>query len=129
MLNSRIRISLNSALVLCCIVLALCGSSVTQPGARVIASGTSALDTSAISSGACATVVTTSATGTLTTDAFSAVFNADPSGVTGYAPTVNGMLTILAYPTANNVNFKSCNNTNSSITPGAITLNWIVTRR
>jgi hypothetical protein len=38
------------------------------------------------------------------------------------------MLTIFAYPTANNVNFKVCNNTAGSITPGAITLNWRVVR-
>lgn len=93
-----------------------------------IASGTSALATGAITSGACATVVTTSATGTATTDNIMADFNADPTGVTGYAPSANGMLTIIKYPTANNVNFKVCNNTASSVTPGAITLNWRVVR-
>lgn len=95
---------------------------------QTIASGTSALGTSAIGSGACATVVTTSATGTATTDVFGWGFNGDPTAVTGYAPAVNGMLTIIAYPTANNVNYKVCNNTSASITPGAITLNWRVTR-
>lgn len=95
---------------------------------RTIASGTSALGTSAISSGACATVVTTTATGTATTDVINWGFNGDPTGVTGYAPSANGMLTIIAYPSANNVNYKVCNNTASSITPGAITLNWQVTR-
>lgn len=93
-----------------------------------IASGTSALGTSAISSGACATVVTTAATGTLTTDVISASFNGDPTAVTGYVPSSSGMLTIISYPTADNVNFKVCNNTASSITPGAITLNWRVAR-
>jgi hypothetical protein len=38
------------------------------------------------------------------------------------------MLTIIKWPTTNNVNFKVCNNTLSSITPGAITLNWRVLR-
>ena len=94
----------------------------------LIAAGTSALGTSAISSGACATVVTTSATNVATTDVIQAGFNGDPTGVTGYAPTTNGMLTIIAYPSANNVNFKVCNNTSASVTPGAITLNWRVTR-
>lgn len=93
-----------------------------------IASGTSALGTSAISSGACATVVTTSATNTATTDVVLVGFNGDPTGVTGYAPSANGMLTIISYPTANNVNHKVCNNTASSVTPGAITLNWRVLR-
>jgi hypothetical protein len=93
-----------------------------------IASGTSAMGTSAISSGACATAVTTGASGTATTDVIWWGFNGDPTGVTGYAPTTNGMLTIIAYPTANNVNYKVCNNTSASVTPGAITLNWRVIR-
>lgn len=93
-----------------------------------VASGTSALGTSAISSGACATAVTTTATGTATTDVISWGFNGDPTAVTGYVASANGMLTIIAYPSANNVNFKICNNTASSITPGAITLNWRVAR-
>ena len=93
-----------------------------------IANGTSTLGTGAISSGTCATVVTTSATGTAATDNIMADFNADPTGVTGYIPSANGMLTIIKYPTTNNVNFKVCNNTAASITPGAITLNWRVVR-
>jgi hypothetical protein len=93
-----------------------------------VASGTSALGTSAIGSAACATAVTTSATNTATTDVVLWGFNGDPTAVTGYVPLVAGMLTIIAYPSANNVNFKVCNNTNASITPGAITLNWSVRR-
>jgi hypothetical protein len=96
--------------------------------ALTIASGTSALGTGAISSATCATVVTTTATGTATTDAISWGFNGDPTAVTGYVPLVAGMLTIIAYPSANNVNFKVCNNTSGSITPGAITLNWRIIR-
>lgn len=93
-----------------------------------VASGTSALGTSAIGSAACATAVTTTATNTATTDVVLWGFNGDPTAVTGYVPLVAGMLTIIAYPSANNVNFKVCNNTSSSITPGAITLNWSVRR-
>lgn len=93
-----------------------------------IASGTSALGTSAIGSAACATVVTTAGVGILTTDTVTASFNGDPTAVTGYVPLTAGMLTIIAYPTAGNVNFKVCNNTTSSITPGAVTLNWRVVR-
>ncbi len=93
-----------------------------------IANGTSALGTSAISSGACATVVTTSATGTATTDNIQADFNTDPTSTTGYQASSNGMLTIIKYPTSGNVNFKVCNNTGASITPGAVTLNWRVVR-
>jgi len=94
-----------------------------------IASGTSTLGSSAISSATCATVVTTAATNTATTDVVVAGFQGDVTGVTGYIPSTSGMLTIIAYPTANNVNFKVCNNTASSITPGAaLVINWRVIR-
>lgn len=93
-----------------------------------VASGTSALGTSAIGSAACASAVTTAATNTATTDVVQWGFNGDPTAVTGYVPLVAGMLTIIAYPSSGNVNFKVCNNTNASITPGAITLNWRVAR-
>jgi hypothetical protein len=94
--------------------------------ARTIANGTAALGTSAIAAGACASAVTVAATGVATTDLVDAGFNGDPTAVTGYvAP---NMLSIIPYPTSNNVNFKVCNNTAASITPGAITLNWAVRR-
>jgi hypothetical protein len=57
-----------------------------------------------------------------------ASFNGDPTAVTGYIPATAGMLTIITYPTTNTFNAKVCNNTSSSITPGAITLNWRVVR-
>ncbi len=95
---------------------------------QTIASGTAAMGTGAISSGACATVVTSTATGVASTDVLVASFNGDPTAVTGYVPSTSGMLTIIAYPTSGNVNFKTCNNTGSSVTPGAITLNWMVMR-
>lgn len=91
-----------------------------------VASGTSAMGTSAIPAATCASTVTTAATGTLTTDNLMADFNADVSAVTGYTP--GAMLTIMKFPTVDNVNFNVCNNTASSITPGAATLNWRVTR-
>ncbi len=93
-----------------------------------VASGAKALATGAISSAACTSAQTDTATGTLTTDTVTASFNGDPTGVTGYVPLTAGMLTIIAYPTADTVNFKVCNNTTGSITPGAITLNWRVVR-
>lgn len=95
---------------------------------QTIASGTATLGTSAIASGTCATVVTATATGTATTDTLTASFNGDPTAVTGYIPSTSGMLTIISYPTANTANFKVCNNTSASITPGAITINWRVVR-
>ncbi len=104
------------------------GSACNSGSVSVIASGTAALGTSAISSGSCATVVSSTATGTLTTDNIMADFNADPTGTTGYIPTTNGMLAIIKYPTVDHANFKVCNNTTASVTPGAITLNWRVIR-
>lgn len=93
-----------------------------------IASGTATLGTSAIASGGCATVVTVTATGVATTDSITWTPNADITAVTGYAPVTTGGLAIYHWPTANNVNFKVCNPTASSITPGAVTLNWRVVR-
>lgn len=93
-----------------------------------IGSGTAALGTSAISSATCAAAVTVSATGVATTDVISFTPNADITAVTGYAPATAGGLSIYPYPTANNVNFKVCNWSTGSITPGAVTLNWRVVR-
>lgn len=104
------------------------GNNPPVGGTATIASGVAALGTGAIASATCATVVTVPATGVLTTDVVQAGFNGDPTAVTGYIPATSGMLTIIDYPTANNVNFKVCNNTAGPITPGAITLNWRVTR-
>lgn len=95
---------------------------------QTIASGTLALATGAIGSGACTSAQTATATGTASTDTIIANFNADPTGTTGYIPSTSGMLTIVGYPTTNTVNFKVCNNTGNSITPGATSLNWRVVR-
>jgi hypothetical protein len=96
---------------------------------QTIASGTAAMGTSAIASGACATVVTVSATGVATTDAISTGFNGDPTAVTGYGASATGaVLSIYPYPTANSINFKVCNSSSASITPGALTLNFRVVR-
>lgn len=99
-----------------------CGQTIT------VASGAKALATGAIGSAACTSAQTDTATGAASTDVLTASFNGDPTAVTGYVPLTTGMLTIIAYPTTNTANFKVCNNTSSSITPGAITLNWRVVR-
>lgn len=95
---------------------------------RIVAKGTLALATGAITSATCATVQTFTATGVVTTDIVLASFNGDPTAVTGYVPLTAGMLTIIVYPTADTLNVKVCNNTSSSITPGAITLNLSAVR-
>lgn len=102
--------------------------SVSATIPRTVASGTKALATSAISSATCTTAQTSTATGTLTTDIVGVTFAADPTATTGYVPLTSGMLTIIFYPTADTINFKVCNNTSATITPGALTLNWRVTR-
>lgn len=95
---------------------------------RLIANGTIALGTGAITSGTCATVVTVAATGVATTDVISFGLNGDVTAVTGYTASTSGGLRVDVYPTANNVNAKVCNPTSSSITPGAVTLNFNVIR-
>jgi hypothetical protein len=96
-----------------------------------IANGQLALATSAIASAACGTVQTITAgnaANVLTTDTITASFSADPTGTVGYQASTTGMLTIIAYPGSGSVNFKVCNNTSASITPGAVTINWRVVR-
>lgn len=110
----------------------LTDSGVTAPSSgtatQTIGSGTIALTTSSISSGSCASASTVTITGTATTDAVIATLNADPTGTTGYLPSTTGSLYIWIYPTSNTVNAAVCNNTGSSITPGAATLNVRVVR-
>lgn len=93
-----------------------------------IASGASAMGTSSINANTCASTVTVSATGVLTTDAITWAANANLSGVTGYGKASTDGLIVYVYPTADNVNFAVCNGTGSSITPGAATINWRVVR-
>jgi hypothetical protein len=104
-------------------------NATAYPLARVIVTGTSTMGTALIGSGACATTVTTAATGTATTDTVRWSFNGSPLAVTGYAAAAGGMLTVYAWPTADNINFSICNGTGGGITPGsAVTFNWIVER-
>ena len=94
----------------------------------LICSGTVSLGTSAITSGAAATTVTATCTGLASTDNIMLDFNASPLAVTGYTPSASGMLAIIKWPTTNTINVSVVNNTGSSITPGAITLNYRVVR-
>jgi Collagen triple helix repeat (20 copies) len=100
----------------------------TGSGSGTIANGTATLGTSAIAPGTCAAPVTVTATGVAATDNIVADFNADPTPITGYSPSSSGMLAIVKFPGSSNVNFRVCNNTAASITPGAVTLNWRVAR-
>lgn len=102
--------------------------SVSANISYTVASGAKALATGAITSATCTSAQTDTATGAATTDAVSANFSADPTSTTGYTPSTSGMLTIIPWVTSNTMNFKVCNNTGSSITPGAATVNWRIVR-
>jgi hypothetical protein len=93
-----------------------------------IAHGSTALGTTLITSGNCATVITVSAPGVLTTDVINISPNSDWSGITGYGKATTDTLKILPYPTTDNVNLLVCNQGSASVTPGAATANWNVTR-
>lgn len=111
----------------------IAGNAMTFPAAAAtltwtVATGAKALGTTAVASGACSSAVTDTATGGATTDVIDFTFSADPTATTGYAPSTSGGLYIVAWVTTNTANFKYCNNTSASITPGATTLNWRVRR-
>jgi len=82
-----------------------------------IANTTTTVGTTAIAAGACTSATTATMTGVMTTSVFIFTPNADVSGVTGWGST--GGLAIVAWPTANTLNYKVCNQTAGSITPSA----------
>jgi hypothetical protein len=105
-----------------------CAEYVTTTSQEV-ANGFATLGTSAIASAACAAVVSRNAIGAVaSTDVLEWSFTADPTGTTGYAPTSSGSLKVVGYVTADLANFKVCNDTSASITPGAAGLHWSVIR-
>lgn len=109
-------------------------SSVAQvtyvPGTPTLTlcSGSQALGTSLITSGAAASTVTITCTGLASTDDIMLDFNGSPIGTTGFIASANGILTVIKWPSTNTINISVQNNTASSITPGAITLNYRVVR-
>lgn len=107
------------------------GNNATVP--QLVARGTVTLGTSAITSGSCAGAVAGTASAgnvanILATDTVDSSFNGDPTGIVGFQPVLTGLLVIFVYPTAGAANFKVCNTTAASVTPGAVTLNWKVVR-
>jgi hypothetical protein len=95
---------------------------------QVIAHGAKALDFASTATGACATVITDTATGTASTDVIIFTTNASIKAVTGYVPASTGGFSINAYPTTDTVNFEACNWTAGTVDPGSITVNWKVIR-
>ena len=97
--------------------------------ATVIASGQTAMPTSSLAGNACsASATTATATGAATTDAAQVTYASDPTGVTGYGGGTSGGISIRAWFTSNTINFKLCNETSGSITPGALNINWRLVR-
>lgn len=94
---------------------------------QTIGSGSVALHTAAIASGACDTTSAT-VTGTLNGDLVDWYPSADISAVTGYIPGVSGGLDVKLFVTSNTLNFKACNWSSASITPGAVTIEYGVSR-
>ncbi len=95
---------------------------------QTLVTGATALGTSAIGGNSCATTVTSAATGVTTGDVILFTPSADISSVTGYGAASTDGLVIYPFPTSGNVNFKVCNTTGTSITPGAVTINFKVLR-
>jgi len=102
-----------------CLVGQLCNS--TGPMTVTLASGTSTLAPGTVTATSCAALITTSAPGTITTDAIRWNFASAPT-------TADALMTVQAYVTANKVNFLRCNPTAGSQTGTALVINWMVTR-
>lgn len=97
--------------------------------AQVIAHGTTALDFASTATGACATVITATATGADTSkDVLLAMTSGSIKAVTGYVPASTGGFNVNPWLTTNTANFEACNWTAGTVDPGSITVNWFVLR-
>lgn len=95
----------------------LSGGALNIPVYAGVANTTTTVGTTAIAANTCTTATTVTMTGVATTTTFGFTPNADVSGTTGWGSV--GGLTVDAWPTTNTLNYKVCNQTASSITPGA----------
>ena len=91
-------------------------------------SGSQALGTTLIAANDCATPITVTATGIVTTDTVNVTANTDISVVTGYGYTSTDGLIVYWRPVTNGVIINQCNRTGAGITPGAVTVNILVVR-
>jgi len=97
--------------------------------ASILCSGQITFNPGSITQGTVSSATTATCTGLTTSDNIILDFAADPTGTTGYAPTTNGTVTIVKYPTANTINVKAeYNGSLGTITPGSVTLNYRVPR-
>jgi len=103
--------------------------TIAGSGSSVVGSGSQALLTTAVNTGACDTSPQTVAVaGLLTTDTIVTSFNADVSSVLGYTPSTTGSIRVETYPTSGTLNIKRCNSSPANITPGSVTLNYRIVR-
>jgi hypothetical protein len=92
-----------------------------------ICSGSFALSTALIAAGG-DYLNTQACTGLLSTDTITLDFNLDPTSTVGFIPGSGAILSLYKFPTAGTINVYQVNNTASSITPGAVTVNYRVYR-
>ncbi len=97
-----------------------CGYAPVNPTAMPLSGTALALTTSAIAAGTCSSTQTVTVSGATSTMVAELTPTADESTVTGYGA---GGLSVKGWITANTVNVKVCNQTQASITPGALTVN------
>lgn len=96
--------------------------TVAAAGSGGIANTTTTVGTTTINANTCTTASTVTMTGVATTSVFDFTPSTDISATTGWGS--SGGLTIVAWPTANTLNYKVCNQTASNITPGgSVTFN------
>lgn len=92
-------------------------AGLTVNGTAWVGNTTTSVGTTTINANTCTAATTVTMTGVVTTSTFAFSPNADITGVTGWGST--GGLTIVAWPTANTLNYKVCNQTGSNITPSS----------
>jgi hypothetical protein len=95
-----------------------------------IASGSTQITNGAtlIGANSCTSAISETAPEVAATDSIDVTFNQDATLILGYGPGATEGIAIYAWPDTDQVNFKACNLTSSGITPGALTVNWRVTR-
>ena len=99
---------------------------VANGGSPAVADTTTSTGTTAISANTCTSATTVTMTGVTTSMTFTFTPSTDVSGVTGWGS--SGGLAIDAWPTSSTLNYKVCNQTGSSITPGS-SVTWNVSAR
>lgn len=93
----------------------------TAGGGSGITPVTFSLPTATITANACTAATPVAMVGMLTTSSISWTFASDPGAVTGWGG--SGGLRFVTWPTADTLNWRVCNETGLSVTPGAMDVN------